>query len=75
MGFKYLQKAAELVVEDLDRTVAAGHVNLEKETKAAKNELVLAVYELGMCFSQGWGIKRDKKMVRRRLLLLKMLSP
>lgn len=60
-GFAWLQRAAESVVEDLDVAVREGKVH-EKENEA-KFELVLAVYELGMCFRRGWGVKKDKKMV------------
>ena len=27
-----------------------------------QNELVLAVYEVGQCFFQGWGVPKDKAM-------------
>ena len=27
-----------------------------------QKELVLAVYEVGQCFFQGWGVKKDKVM-------------
>ena len=27
-----------------------------------QKELVLAVYEVGQCFFQGWGVPRDKAM-------------
>lgn len=25
-------------------------------------ELVLAIFEVGQCYSKGWGVKEDKKM-------------
>ncbi|KAF9513870.1 hypothetical protein BS47DRAFT_908842 [Hydnum rufescens UP504] len=29
---------------------------------AVQSELVLAIYEVGQCFSNGWGVGQDKKM-------------
>lgn len=69
-GFAFLQKAAETVVDDLDSVVASGGkhgMGVDKEevaAKAAKAELVLSIYELGMSFRKGWGVKKDKRMVR-----------
>ncbi|SCZ89030.1 BZ3500_MvSof-1268-A1-R1_Chr1-1g00905 [Microbotryum saponariae] len=57
LGFKYLQAAAESVVEDIDHEKAGDH-----DTKASKNELVLALHEIGVSFRFGWGVPRDKKM-------------
>ncbi|GAA5889125.1 hypothetical protein JCM6882_009748 [Rhodosporidiobolus microsporus] len=64
LGFRYLQMAAESVVEDLDRVVFGGRTLSEKEanTKSAKNELVLALYEMGISYRFGWGVVKDKKM-------------
>ena len=28
----------------------------------SKTELVLAIYEVGQCFFQGWGVPKDQKM-------------
>jgi TPR repeat protein len=72
-GFAFLQKAAETVVDDLDGVVASGGTQgfggdkEEQAAKAAKAELVLSIYELGMSFRKGWGVKKDKKMVRSRV--------
>ncbi|EGO19523.1 hypothetical protein SERLADRAFT_479055 [Serpula lacrymans var. lacrymans S7.9] len=55
-GFKWLTKAAESAVEDLER--AKGGLGAD----AVKTELVIAIYEVGQCFFQGWGVDKDKKM-------------
>ncbi|KAM0750375.1 HCP-like protein, partial [Meredithblackwellia eburnea MCA 4105] len=64
LGFRYLQSAAETVVHDLDRVVAGGRElsKEESDTKAVKNELVLALHEIGTSFRFGWGVAKDKKM-------------
>ncbi|GAA5988325.1 hypothetical protein JCM11641_003483 [Rhodosporidiobolus odoratus] len=64
LGFRYLQKAAESVVEDLDRVVFGGRTLSEAEanTKAAKSELVLALHEMGVSYRFGWGVAKDKKL-------------
>ncbi|GAA5876919.1 hypothetical protein JCM16303_006336 [Sporobolomyces ruberrimus] len=63
-GFRYLQMAAESVVEDLDRVVFGGRTLTESEanTKAAKSELVLALHEIGISYRFGWGVEKNKKM-------------
>lgn len=64
-GFRWLQRAAESVVGDLDGIVQRGTLSLEEHeqaTSAARHELVLSIYELGMCFRQGWGVKKDRKV-------------
>ncbi|KAH7884031.1 HCP-like protein [Phlebopus sp. FC_14] len=55
-GFKWLTKAAESAVDDLEKAKKGF------ETKAVKEELVLAIYEVGQCFFQGWGVAKDQKM-------------
>ncbi|GAA5897449.1 uncharacterized protein JCM6883_006702 [Sporobolomyces salmoneus] len=64
LGFRYLQMAAESVVEDLDRVVFGGRTLTESEanTKAAKSELVLALHEIGVSYRFGWGVEKNKKM-------------
>ncbi|KAI7906209.1 uncharacterized protein BX663DRAFT_255852 [Cokeromyces recurvatus] len=52
LAFQYLQKAAEHAVEDLSHTV---------NTSAAKGELIMAIYELGVSFFHGWGCKKNKE--------------
>lgn len=46
---RYLQKAAESAVHDLQTGIA-------QSASVAKSELVLAIYELGVCFRHGWGV-------------------
>jgi hypothetical protein len=36
-----------------------------KKGGAAKGELVLAIYELGNCFRNGWGVKKDPAAARQ----------
>ncbi|KAK7688143.1 hypothetical protein QCA50_008513 [Cerrena zonata] len=55
-GFKWLKKAAEIAVGDLES--ARGGM----DAKGVKDELVLAIYEVGQSFFRGWGIEKDKKM-------------
>ena len=73
-AFKWLQKAAESVIEDLDKAVvppcnskksassAVGKGEAKEKDAVAKSELVLAIYELGQCFMRGWGCKKDKQL-------------
>lgn len=49
MAVRYLQRAAECAVYDLQTGIA-------QSTLVAKQELVLAIYELGVCFQHGWGV-------------------
>ena len=64
MGFKWLMKAAEYAVGDLEkvRTGVQG-----ADPSVLQSELVLAIYEVGQCFFHGWGVTKDQKMavVRR----------
>ncbi|KAG0210582.1 hypothetical protein BGX28_009218 [Mortierella sp. GBA30] len=54
LAFQYLQKSAEHAVGDLNSRDSFA-------STAAKGELVLAIYELGICFRHGWGIEKNKK--------------
>ncbi|KAF9947381.1 hypothetical protein BGZ72_010598 [Mortierella alpina] len=54
LAFQYLQKSAEHAVGDLNSRDSF-------TSTAAKGELVLAIYELGICFRHGWGVDKDKK--------------
>ncbi|PPQ73680.1 hypothetical protein CVT26_010766 [Gymnopilus dilepis] len=59
MGFKWLMKAAEYAVGDLEkvRTGVQG-----ADPSVLQSELVLAIYEVGQCFFHGWGVTKDQKM-------------
>ncbi|PFH50720.1 hypothetical protein AMATHDRAFT_144420 [Amanita thiersii Skay4041] len=57
-GFKWLRRAAESAVEDLENARVGGGM----DPNAVKTELVLAIYEVGQCFFQGWGVGKDQKM-------------
>lgn len=72
-AFKWLKKAAEHAVVDLQQgkntsgrdvtKVRNLHMNDKlRHLTAFQNELVLAVYEVGQCFFQGWGVPKDKAM-------------
>jgi TPR repeat protein len=56
LGFSWLRRAAEAAVGDLERARAG------LDLSAVRGELVLAIYEVGQCFFQGWGVKKDQKM-------------
>ncbi|KAG6819630.1 hypothetical protein H0H93_010050 [Arthromyces matolae] len=58
VGFKWLQRAAESAVDDLENARTRDGLNLT----AIQTELVLAIYEVGQCFFQGWGVAKDQKM-------------
>ncbi|KAJ2162358.1 hypothetical protein GGF46_000722 [Coemansia sp. RSA 552] len=54
MAFVFLQKAGEVVVpqvKDMDAGVAG----------MAREELAMAIYELGQSYRHGWGVSRNKK--------------
>ncbi|KAI8061831.1 uncharacterized protein B0P05DRAFT_574544 [Gilbertella persicaria] len=55
LAFQYLQKAAEHAVEDLS------HFSTAMKASAAKSELIMAIYELGVSFRHGWGCKKNKE--------------
>ncbi|KAJ6456181.1 hypothetical protein C8R45DRAFT_845111 [Mycena sanguinolenta] len=58
LGFKWLRKAAEHAVSDLESARQGGAI----DDGAVQTELVLAIYEVGQCFFHGWGIPKDQKM-------------
>ena len=59
MGFKWLMKAAEHAVGDLERLRTGGG---QEAAGVVETELVLAIYEVGQCFFHGWGVAKDQKM-------------
>ncbi|KAF7800316.1 hypothetical protein EIP86_011565 [Pleurotus ostreatoroseus] len=62
-GFRWLRKAAELAVTDLEK-------GKDMDRTAVKSELVLAIYEVGQSFFRGWGVEKDKKMAVVRPLAI-----
>ena len=54
-GFRWLRRAAELAVGDLEK-------GKQGDMSAVKSELVLAIYEVGQSFFRGWGVQKDKEM-------------
>lgn len=57
-GFKWLAKAAESATEDLEKARQGNGM----DPNTVKQELVIAIYEVGQCFFQGWGVRKDQKM-------------
>ncbi|KAI7870404.1 hypothetical protein BDF14DRAFT_1773941 [Spinellus fusiger] len=55
LAFQYLQKAAEIAIVDLNT------ISPTVNTSASKNELIMAIYELGVSFRHGWGCKKNKE--------------
>ncbi|ORX64131.1 HCP-like protein, partial [Basidiobolus meristosporus CBS 931.73] len=53
-AFQCLQKAAECAVFDLN------HITQASNLCVAREELVLAIHELGVSFQNGWGVVRNK---------------
>ena len=75
-GFRWLRRAAELAVTDLEKgkqgdmsavkvrllsSICVSHMRLTG-CWVWKSELVLAIYEVGQSFFQGWGVQKDKDM-------------
>jgi len=58
VGFKWLSKAAESAIADLETAKSSNG----KDTQLVQDELVLAIYEVGQCFFHGWGTSKDRKM-------------
>lgn len=57
LAFQYLQTAAEHAVDDL---LKQGNKHM-LAANASKGELVMAIYELGVSFQQGWGVQKSKE--------------
>jgi TPR repeat protein len=79
-AFKWLTRAAESAVENLENARAGGAIDsnavqaytihLFDRTRTSccqQTELVLAIYEVGQCFFQGWGVAKDQKMAVVRM--------
>ena len=56
-AFLYLQRAAESAVDQLNPNPSQNNADMRK---AARGELVAAIFELGMCFRHGWGVPKAK---------------
>jgi hypothetical protein len=71
-GFIWLRRACEIAVGDLEGLqIPSARERSSPERLPAitqgvltevKAELVLAIYEVGQCFFQGWGVTRDRKL-------------
>jgi len=57
----YLKAAAENAANAEDDAIASG---LSKGGNL-KGELTLAIFELGNCFRNGWGVEKDNKAARQ----------
>jgi hypothetical protein len=67
-AFRWLEKAARLTTGELE---GAGTKARRRESKVGlQKELVLAIYEVGQCFFQGWGTTKDKVLAVVRAALL-----
>lgn len=67
LGFRYLQSAAESVVEELNQVLASNDEKAtaggtERLVRALQNELVLALHELGQSCRFGYGCDKDPAM-------------
>lgn len=58
---RYLQSAATNSATIESEALQAG----VKKGGAAKGELVLAIFELGNCFRNGWGVEKDAEAARQ----------
>ena len=58
---KYLSAAASNCASIEEEALRAGM----KKGGAAKGELVLAIFELGNCFRNGWGVEKDPVAARQ----------
>ncbi|KAL0076135.1 hypothetical protein F4703DRAFT_1323060 [Phycomyces blakesleeanus] len=56
LAFHYLQKAAEHAVDELLQLHG-----MNNNALASKGELIMAIYELGVSFQQGWGVPKNRE--------------
>ena len=87
-AFKWLTRAAESAVEDLENARAGRSIDsnavqvcdacplmfIAFYRDRSQTELVLAIYEVGQCFFQGWGVAKDQKMAVVRMGSSTLLS-
>jgi len=72
LAFSWLRRAAESAVDNLERARVDG---VDDSQAAIKTELVLAIYEVGQCFFQGWGVKKDQSMAVVSCVRTLVVSP
>ncbi|ORZ00175.1 hypothetical protein BCR43DRAFT_468194 [Syncephalastrum racemosum] len=65
LAFQYLQKAAEHAIDGLqqkdDHSVEKMKDEYDALLASRKGELIMAIYELGVSFQQGWGVSRSRE--------------
>ncbi|KAI9315260.1 hypothetical protein BX666DRAFT_2019903 [Dichotomocladium elegans] len=61
LAFQFLQKAAEHAVTGLQNSCSSGAIEYDSLLASKKGELVIAIYELGVSFQQGWGVPRSRE--------------
>ncbi|CDH61564.1 hcp-like partial [Lichtheimia corymbifera JMRC:FSU:9682] len=61
LAFQYLQKAAEYAVSGLQKSCDGKKNDYDALFASKKGELVIAIYELGVSFQQGWGVSRSRE--------------
>ena len=80
VGFAWVRQAADAAVGDLEAAVNGVEADAVKVSvvqdvccalhlPSRQNELVLAIFEVGQCYSKGWGVKEDKKLAFVRILV------
>lgn len=76
-AFTWLRRACEISLADLEKLGDkrnGGKSNSKQEGDGVKTELVMAIYEVGQSFFQGWGVKKDREMAYRYFLLAARLG-
>ncbi|KZT42734.1 HCP-like protein [Sistotremastrum suecicum HHB10207 ss-3] len=61
-AFSWLRRACEIALGDLESFNKAEKVKKKGAGEEIKTELVMAIYEVGQSFFQGWGVARDRTM-------------